>query len=120
MAKDYMKWRMRTSLGLLGIPQRKNRTVTRMKGTRCPAGKRRGAAAAPTGREEVACGVMEIDAADSSVFEFIGSIPVYARSNGFEVPSRHLALPALHAQTITFCDVQSNRGVGKGGSDYRG
>src|ERR1700720_902514 len=120
MAKDFIKWRIRTSLRLLGIPQRKNRTVTRIKGTRCPAGKRRGAAAAPTGREEVGCGAMEIDAADSSVFEFIGCIPVYARPNPFGVPSRRLTLPALHAQTITFCDVQSNRGIGKGGSDYRG
>src|SRR4030081_2121178 len=82
MAKDFMKWRMRTSLRLLGIPQRKNRTVTRMKGTRCPAGKSRGVAATTTGREPEACGAMDGDAVTSSVFEFIGSITVYATSSG--------------------------------------
>src|SRR5450631_4573229 len=39
MANDFMKWRIRTSFRLLGIPHRKNSTVTRMKGTNCPAGK---------------------------------------------------------------------------------
>src|SRR5579863_3325035 len=38
MANDFMKWRMRTSFRLLGIPQRKNNTVTRIKGANCPAG----------------------------------------------------------------------------------
>src|SRR5260221_12299760 len=41
MANDFMKWRIRTSFRLFGMPQRKNNTVTRMKGTRCPAGNSR-------------------------------------------------------------------------------
>jgi hypothetical protein len=70
MAKDFMNWRMRTSLRLLGIAQRKNKTVTRMNGTRCPAGKSRGAVAATAGREEEGCSVIGSGAADSSGFGF--------------------------------------------------
>src|SRR5882762_3343818 len=35
-----MNWRISTSLRLLGIPQRKNSAVTRMKGKSCPVGNR--------------------------------------------------------------------------------
>jgi hypothetical protein len=36
MAKDFMNWRMRMSLRLLGMPQRKKSAVTRAKGISTP------------------------------------------------------------------------------------
>src|ERR1700704_3116552 len=51
MANDFMKWRIRTSLRLLGMPQRKNKTVTRRNGRSCPAGNKWDPARA-SGREE--------------------------------------------------------------------
>jgi hypothetical protein len=39
MAKDFMNWRMRMSLRLLGMPQRKKRAVTRAKGINAPEAK---------------------------------------------------------------------------------
>src|SRR5882762_56187 len=38
MANDFMNWRISTSFRLLGIPHRKKRAVTRMKGRSWPVG----------------------------------------------------------------------------------
>jgi hypothetical protein len=38
MANDFMNWRIRTSFRLLGTPHRKNKAVTRKKGTASPFG----------------------------------------------------------------------------------
>jgi hypothetical protein len=55
------------------MPQRKNKTVTRMNGTRCPAGKRCDDAASAA-RDEETCGAIGDEAMDSSVLGFIGGV----------------------------------------------
>ena len=68
---------MRTSLRLLGMPQRKNKTVTRMNGTRCPAGKRRDDAAATAECEDEVCDAVGSEVAAASALGFIGGMQVY-------------------------------------------
>src|ERR1700688_2387137 len=97
MEKDFMNWRMRTSLRLLGMPQRKNKTVTRMNGTRCPAGKRRDDVATTAGCDEEGCSVIGGDAADSSGFGF--TWPDTPRAN-YHVSSGGVELWGRAAVTI--------------------
>jgi hypothetical protein len=59
---------------LLGMPQRKNKTVTRMNGTRCPAGKRRDDVATVGGCEEEVCDDAGSEVGEASALGFIGGV----------------------------------------------
>src|SRR5260370_3080019 len=75
-----MNWRIKTGLRLLGMPQRKNKTVTRMNGTSCPAGNRWEVVRSAV-REAKACGSAALDVAHSSLLGFIHSLfPMHSRT----------------------------------------